>query len=216
MMESTTATLRSSARLKLLASMLRDTVRRKVYTLSKFCSARPVITVFDIPENGRGFEGHSAQLKCGAVGKPQPTYKWLNQVGENPKGAHSFLELSINYIPRNAAGLPLTFVVYYRARRVFAVIESYALNIPRENAFRRASYSYLCTKRDAIDHMTSTHYSIVEEINGRVCPPGKRGFTPHNHIKKLLRCCFAVFAPNCIWGTLLAVSLFTNQPLVLQ
>lgn len=44
-------------------------------------SAKPVITVFDVPENGRGFEGHSAQLKCGAVGKPQPIYKWLNQVG---------------------------------------------------------------------------------------------------------------------------------------
>uniref|UniRef100_A0A1I7XDQ9 Ig-like domain-containing protein n=1 Tax=Heterorhabditis bacteriophora TaxID=37862 RepID=A0A1I7XDQ9_HETBA len=43
-------------------------------------TARPVITVFDIPANNRGNEGQSSQLKCGAVGKPKPDYKWLNSV----------------------------------------------------------------------------------------------------------------------------------------
>ncbi|CAJ0582933.1 unnamed protein product, partial [Mesorhabditis spiculigera] len=39
--------------------------------------SRPIITVFDGPTNNRGFEGHSVQFKCGAIGKPMPTYKWF-------------------------------------------------------------------------------------------------------------------------------------------
>ncbi|CAI5455042.1 unnamed protein product [Caenorhabditis angaria] len=38
--------------------------------------ARPIITVFDVPENNRGLEGQSVELKCGAVAKPKPSYKW--------------------------------------------------------------------------------------------------------------------------------------------
>ncbi|CAD6188947.1 unnamed protein product [Caenorhabditis auriculariae] len=39
--------------------------------------ARPTITVFDVPSGNRGFEGHNVELKCGAVGKPKPSYKWF-------------------------------------------------------------------------------------------------------------------------------------------
>ncbi|VDM45100.1 unnamed protein product [Toxocara canis] len=41
--------------------------------------APPQITVFEGPEMGRGYEGHSAQIQCQAVGKPKPLYKWLKR-----------------------------------------------------------------------------------------------------------------------------------------
>lgn len=43
-------------------------------------SAPPEITVFEGPEFGRGYEGHSAQIQCQAVGKPKPEYKWHKNV----------------------------------------------------------------------------------------------------------------------------------------
>uniref|UniRef100_A0A1I7U7I7 Immunoglobulin domain protein n=1 Tax=Caenorhabditis tropicalis TaxID=1561998 RepID=A0A1I7U7I7_9PELO len=46
--------------------------------------ARPTITVFDVPNGNRGIEGHTIELKCGAVGKPKPTYKWFFEDGEVP------------------------------------------------------------------------------------------------------------------------------------
>uniref|UniRef100_F1KSA8 Neural cell adhesion molecule 1 n=1 Tax=Ascaris suum TaxID=6253 RepID=F1KSA8_ASCSU len=42
--------------------------------------APPEITVFEGPEFGRGYEGHSAQIQCQAVGKPKPEYKWHKNV----------------------------------------------------------------------------------------------------------------------------------------
>ncbi|CAP28018.2 Protein CBR-NCAM-1 [Caenorhabditis briggsae] len=39
--------------------------------------ARPTITVFDVPNGNRGIEGHTIELKCGAVGKPKPAYEWF-------------------------------------------------------------------------------------------------------------------------------------------
>lgn len=52
--------------------------------------SRPVITVFEAPEAGRGFEAQSAQLKCGAVGKPKPTYAWYNEAGEQIENSDKF------------------------------------------------------------------------------------------------------------------------------
>ncbi|KAF1745744.1 hypothetical protein GCK72_022191 [Caenorhabditis remanei] len=46
--------------------------------------ARPTITVFDVPNENRGIEGHTIELKCGAVGKPKPTYKWFFEDDEVP------------------------------------------------------------------------------------------------------------------------------------
>lgn len=46
--------------------------------------ARPTITVFDVPNGNRGIEGHTIELKCGAVGKPKPTYKWFFEDDEVP------------------------------------------------------------------------------------------------------------------------------------
>ncbi|KJH40578.1 immunoglobulin domain protein [Dictyocaulus viviparus] len=40
--------------------------------------SRPMITVFDIPLDGVVFEGSSAKLQCGAVGKPKPIYEWFD------------------------------------------------------------------------------------------------------------------------------------------
>lgn len=45
-----------------------------------FCSARPRITVMEGPTNGFSHEGQSIQLKCGAIGKPVPTYTWSFEV----------------------------------------------------------------------------------------------------------------------------------------
>ncbi|CAB3400649.1 unnamed protein product [Caenorhabditis bovis] len=45
--------------------------------------AQPTITVFDVP-NGSAFEGHTIELKCGAVGKPKPSYKWYFEDDLNP------------------------------------------------------------------------------------------------------------------------------------
>ncbi|ETN71363.1 immunoglobulin domain protein, partial [Necator americanus] len=42
--------------------------------------SRPVITVFDTPDNNIGFEGASAKIQCGAVGKPKPQYQWFDKV----------------------------------------------------------------------------------------------------------------------------------------
>ncbi|EPB80002.1 immunoglobulin domain protein [Ancylostoma ceylanicum] len=41
--------------------------------------SRPVITVFDTPDNNIGFEGASAKIQCGAVGKPKPQYQWFDK-----------------------------------------------------------------------------------------------------------------------------------------
>lgn len=46
--------------------------------------ARPMITVFDVPNGNRGIEGHTIELKCGAVGKPIPSYKWFFEDDEIP------------------------------------------------------------------------------------------------------------------------------------
>ncbi|EYC14922.1 hypothetical protein Y032_0039g87 [Ancylostoma ceylanicum] len=45
--------------------------------------SRPVITVFDTPDNNIGFEGASAKIQCGAVGKPKPQYQWFDKSGES-------------------------------------------------------------------------------------------------------------------------------------
>ncbi|KAK6759873.1 hypothetical protein RB195_021442 [Necator americanus] len=45
--------------------------------------SRPVITVFDTPDNNIGFEGASAKIQCGAVGKPKPQYQWFDKAGES-------------------------------------------------------------------------------------------------------------------------------------
>ncbi|CAJ0955285.1 unnamed protein product, partial [Mesorhabditis belari] len=44
--------------------------------------SRPMITVFDGPTNNQGFEGQSVHFKCGAIGKPMPTYKWYRGESE--------------------------------------------------------------------------------------------------------------------------------------
>ncbi|UMM38738.1 hypothetical protein L5515_016103 [Caenorhabditis briggsae] len=46
--------------------------------------ARPTITVFDVPNGNRGIEGHTIELKCGAVGKPKPAYEWFFEDDEVP------------------------------------------------------------------------------------------------------------------------------------
>ncbi|CAI2355575.1 unnamed protein product [Caenorhabditis sp. 36 PRJEB53466] len=46
--------------------------------------ARPTITVFDVPHGNNGIEGHTIELKCGAVGKPKPSYKWFFEDDEVP------------------------------------------------------------------------------------------------------------------------------------
>ncbi|CAL2052827.1 unnamed protein product [Caenorhabditis brenneri] len=46
--------------------------------------ARPTITVFDVPNENRGIEGQTIEFKCGAIGKPKPTYRWFFEDDEVP------------------------------------------------------------------------------------------------------------------------------------
>uniref|UniRef100_A0AC34QE02 Uncharacterized protein n=1 Tax=Panagrolaimus sp. JU765 TaxID=591449 RepID=A0AC34QE02_9BILA len=47
------------------------------YDISVTAFAKPIITVFDIPEGNYGYEEQNAVFKCQATGKPTPVYKWF-------------------------------------------------------------------------------------------------------------------------------------------